>query len=140
LCCRIKSKKRGDIDTLRKICADGLLASFRARIVARQQLASRSGTAERLEWTLHQYTRFARVVAHRAVRLPMYGDACGQRQAVVRIRARQSLARIDAATSQRVPGTGEPRDVTEYVVIQRRVLNGREYPWEVWGTTQETSG
>ncbi len=89
---------------------------------------------------MHRYTRFARVVAHRVVRLPMYGVECWQRQAVVRIRSRQSLARIDAATGQRVPGTGAPRDVTEYVVIQRRVLNEREYPWEVWGTTQETSG
>jgi len=29
--------------------------------------------------------------------------------------------------------------VDEYVVIQRRVMKGKEEPWMVWGTTQETS-
>ena len=35
-------------------------------------------------------------------------------------------------------GEGTEKDVTEYIVIQRRVWYGAEEPWQVWGTTEET--
>lgn len=35
-------------------------------------------------------------------------------------------------------GTGEAKDVKEYLVIQRRMLQGNEGPWVVWGTTGES--
>lgn len=38
-----------------------------------------------------------------------------------------------------VSGTGEMKEVIEYLVIQRRVMNGKEEPWMVWGTTQKSS-
>ncbi len=31
------------------------------------------------------------------------------------------------------------KDVTEYLVIQRRMIRGVQQPWLVWGTTQETT-
>ena len=34
--------------------------------------------------------------------------------------------------------TGEPRDVTEYVVVQRMMLKGKEEAWMVWGTMEES--
>ena len=68
---------------------------------------------------------------------------CGMRQAVVRLQSRQSLAQIIPGAKGQddkvVSGTGEGKDVTEYVVIQRRMLNGKEGPWMVWGTTNESN-
>ena len=32
----------------------------------------------------------------------------------------------------------KPKDVTEYLVLQRRILRGEEGPWKIWGTTTET--
>lgn len=61
----------------------------------------------------------------------------------MRIRSKQSLAKIIPATKGRresvVEGTDREKQVDEYVVIQRRVMKGKEEPWMVWGTTQETS-
>ncbi len=61
----------------------------------------------------------------------------------MRIRSKQSLAKIIPATKgQRelvVEGTDLDKQVNEYVVIQRRIMKGKEDPWMVWGTTQETS-
>lgn len=33
---------------------------------------------------------------------------------------------------------GEPRKVTEYVVLQKRIIKGKEDPWKIWGMTEET--
>ncbi|MCJ1367707.1 hypothetical protein MMC16_006841 [Acarospora aff. strigata] len=117
----------GDTDTLRTICADGLYESFRARIAARR--------GEKVQWTLHKYIRSPRVVSDRAARLPI--DGAGLRQAVVRIRSRQSLTRM--REGQVVAGTGQERDVKEYVVIQKRLWKGKEEGWLVWGTTEEST-
>ena len=80
------------------------------------------------------------MVADRCVILPIKGSAI--RQVAVRIRSKQSLAKIiPAAKGQQevvVEGTDEKK-VDEYVVIQRRIMMGKEDPWMVWGTTQETS-
>ena len=136
---------RGDVSTLRTICADGLLTSLISRISARTP-------RERFVWKLHKYTKFARVVSNMAARLPLDVDA-GQRQAVVRIQSKQSLtkykttiprAAVDTAAAEQkemeaVPGTGEVKDVREYVVIQKRVISGKEGPWIIWGTTEETT-
>ncbi|KAI9875788.1 MAG: hypothetical protein M1830_007998 [Pleopsidium flavum] len=117
----------GDTGTLRKICADGVYESFKARIAARR--------GEKVQWTLHKHTRSARVVSDRAARLPIEG--AGLRQAVVRIRSRQSLTRW--RDGQKVQGTGQEKDVKEYVVIQKKLWKGAEDRWMVWGTTEETT-
>jgi len=38
-----------------------------------------------------------------------------------------------------VPGTGQEKEVKEYVVIQKRLWKGKEEGWLVWGTTEETT-
>ena len=125
---------RGDTATLTTICADGLRESFRSRIAARSP-------TERIRWTLHQYTRAPRVVSHRAMMLPVKGAA--MRQAVVRIQTRQSLAKITEVgpdgREKMAKGTGQEKEIREYVVLQRRIWKGVEEPWIVWGTTEETS-
>ena len=37
-----------------------------------------------------------------------------------------------------IKGTGEEKDVSEYLVLQRRIWKEVEEPWMVWGTTEET--
>ena len=74
--------------------------------------------------------------------LPIKNSAI--RQVVVRIRSKQSLAKIIPAARKGkretvVEGTDKEKDVDEYVVIQRRIMNGKEGAWMIWGTTQETS-
>jgi len=124
-----------DVELLTSICTDGLLESFRSRIASRRP-------GELVRWTLHRYTRSPRVVSHRAVVLPVAKGAA-LRQAVVRIQSRQSLARISGrwpdGVEKVVKGTGEEKEVREYVVVQKRMWKEKEGPWMVWGTTEETS-
>ncbi|KAL8810598.1 MAG: hypothetical protein Q9200_002444 [Gallowayella weberi] len=107
----------GDITTLSTICTEGLLASFKSRIAARPR-------NERL----------------RVAVLPYKGSAL--RQVVIRMRSRQSLARLVSRGPGRlealVQGTGEEKPVSEYLVLQRRMWKEVEEPWMVWGTTEET--
>jgi protein MBA1 len=109
------------------MCADGLLRNFEGRI-------SQRPTSERLEWTLHKHLGKPRVVSHRAAPLPEV-EGLGIRQAIVRIRSRQSLQR----SSQKAAGF-EPvvQDKEEYIVIQKRMFEKMEGPWMVWGTVEES--
>lgn len=69
------------------------------------------------------------------------------RQAVVRIRSVQSLAKRTKNTKKTrrgeeenaTAGIGEGgKMMDEYVVIQKNVFQGVEDDWMVWGTTKET--
>lgn len=64
------------------------------------------------------------------------------RQVVVRIRSIQSLERIkpgvDGKEDVVVEGSGAEKDITEYIVVQRKVVKKVEEPWMVWGTTGES--
>lgn len=118
----------GDLATLKKVCVDGgLLQNFIARIHARGK--------DKMQWEMVKLKR-ARVVSNRAFKLPV--DHSGMRQAVVRVVSRQKLTRYRPDGSI-VAGSGKEKDVVEYVVIQRRLMGGKESPWQVWGTTEETS-
>lgn len=33
---------------------------------------------------------------------------------------------------------GQEREVTEYIVIQKRIYHGKEGGWKIWGTVEET--
>ncbi|KAL2353825.1 hypothetical protein BJ546DRAFT_113837 [Cryomyces antarcticus] len=130
----------GDIETLRRICADGLLASFRARLENRP-------VSQRFRWTFHNHTSRPRVISHKAVILPasLGGGKAAVRQVVVRIKSRQSLVRIqkvrqkDGSMVEKLAGPEEPKEVTENVLIQKQLWNGKEGPWIVWGTVEETT-
>lgn len=118
----------GDIKTLRRICADGLLESFEARIRARSK-------GEVWSWELVSMKGRPSVVSHRSATLGIEG--MGLRQAVVRIRSTQRLTRYKGG--EVVKGSGGEKDVTEYIVIQRRMMHDKEEDWVVWGTTEETT-
>jgi protein MBA1 len=118
----------GDLVTLKGICADGLRESLGARIHRRGK--------EKWTWELIEYTKRAKVMSHRGAPLGIEGMAI--RQAVVRISSRQKLTRYrhDGRT---VPGTGQEREVKEYLVIQKKMWAGKEDDWIIWGTTEETT-
>jgi protein MBA1 len=70
---------RGDVETLRLICGEGLLDSFQKRLMARGRT--------RVEWRLHDYIEKPRVVSHKAA---LYaGTPLGIQQVVVRIHSLQ---------------------------------------------------
>lgn len=123
----------GDVTTLSTICTEGLLASFRSRIAARPR-------NEKMRWTLHRFTQGPQFVSQRMAMLPYKGAAL--RQVIVRMRSRQSLARMVSKGNNNsgtlVQGTGEEVEVSEYLVLQRRMLRNEEGPWLIWGTTSET--
>lgn len=118
----------GDSTTLKNICSDGLLENFQARIQGRGR--------EKLKWELIKYNKRSRVMSNRCASLGIEGIML--RQAVVRISSQQRLTRFRPDGSI-VPGTGETKDVQEYVVIQKKVDQGKEDSWVVWGTTEETT-
>ena len=55
----------------------------------------------------------------------------------MRMQSQQSLAKINPNGGV-VPGTGQMKDVKEYVVVQRRMWKEQEEPWMVWGTVEES--
>jgi len=117
----------GDTQTLKKICTDGLLDSFTARIHVRGR--------ETVKWELVKYNKRPRVMSNRAATFMI--DGAGMRQAVVRICSTQRLTRYRPDGTM-VPGSGKEKDVQEYVVIQKKLFQGKEEDWMVWGTTEET--
>lgn len=96
---------------------------------------------ERYVWKLHRYVGRAKVVSHRASAMPiesLSGKKSSLRQAVVEIRSVQSLERIDPLGNiEAVAPKG--KEITEYVVIQKRIWKEEEEPWRIWGTTVATN-
>jgi protein MBA1 len=118
----------GDLNSIHKICAEGLTETFTNRIKTRGNRI--------YHWSLDKYISTPKVMADRASALPM--KESGLRQAVVRIHSQQSLEIYDAQGNL-VPGSGEPKELKEYFVIQKLLKEGREGPWLIWGTTEETT-
>ena len=119
----------GDKAALGKICANGLLDSFNLKINNR-------GTHEKYKWTAERYIGQPKVVSHRVAALskPMPNES-SLRQAVVRIRSRQVLEKVNRRGKKEEVSA---KDMDEYLVIQKLMVEGREGDWVVWGTTHET--
>lgn len=124
---RLISESSGDIATLTSVCHDGLLTSFRTRINVRSP-------NESLQWTLHKYIGFPRKVSTNIATLEMEKSAVYQ--VVIKIKSVQSLEKIPANGSP--SGTTEEREVVEYLVLQKIMLNGKEEKYKIWGTVEES--
>lgn len=76
----------------------------------------------------------AKIVSDRIAPLPFkaQGKEIIIRQCVVRIRSLQSLDKNDGTPPTQT-------DLTEYVVLQQFIKDGRHAPWKIWGTTNPTS-
>lgn len=66
------------------------------------------------------------------------GKGLLRRQAIVRIHSLQSLAKF-TPRGELVKGSDTPKEIMEYVVLEKKYENGKESPWYVWGTTEETT-
>ncbi|KAI5777374.1 hypothetical protein EDC01DRAFT_406983 [Geopyxis carbonaria] len=119
---------RSDVETLRLICGDGLLESFKKKLMRRGQL--------KVEWRLHKYLSPVKLVSSKAHYYA--GMNTSRRQAVVRIHSLQSLTDV-TTESQRSLEKANPKEVLEYIVIEKRKIGDNESPWFVWGTTNEKS-
>ena len=119
----------GDKAALSKICTQGLLESFTTKINGR-------GTQDKYEWTAERYIGQPKVVSHRvaAMAKPMPNES-SLRQAVVRIRSRQVLEKVNRRGKKEEVSA---KDMDEYLVIQKIMVEGRESDWMIWGTTSET--
>ena len=122
------------METLKGICLEGIQASLRSKIDYRP-------LGERVHWTLHRFIGRPRIVSTRISRLPI--DVSAIYQVVVKIKSMQSLEKIRKGTgAQRdvvlEETKGEPKKVMEYVVLQKRMIKGKEDPWKIWGMTEET--
>lgn len=113
----------GDETEINETCASGLAESLTSRLQHRAK-------GEKWRWTVHRYKGRAKVVSHKAATLPISQDSTAViRQAVVRIRSLQSLSK-----------RGEhavPRDMTEYVVLQKLYGFKAKDEWKIWGTIEE---
>ena len=74
-------------------------------------------------------------------RLPM--DKSAIMQVVVRIKSIQSLEKTTKVAGRREHAdsqiaAGEDQRLTEYLVLQRMLIENEEQPWMVWVTVQET--
>lgn len=130
----------GNEEELRKIACDGVRDKLTNQIQARLDNSLYS-------WDIVRYKGRPAVVSHRASELPLDQEEDGEksnvRQAVVKIRSVQKLTREETSSSEfNDANVREPeetqREVTEYIVVQKRVLRGKEEPWKFWGTTRET--
>ena len=121
----------GDVPSLKRMCADGMFHSFSTRIGNRPR-------GETMKWELIKYNGSAKLVSNRAARLPIDGMAV--QQSIVRISSTQRLTRWSREKQGlvQIEGTGQERDVVEYVVVQRMYKEWKGGDWIVWGTTKET--
>lgn len=139
----------GNLGVLQTYCCNGIFESFFKRVIRRPL------NSPELIWKLHKYLKFprsmtitgARVVSDRAAALPNV-TGMGIRQVVVRIQSRQSLitppapiARLSEKQIQDIEKQQQEKqkDCTEYIVLQRFMIGGKDGEWKVWGLAEETT-
>ncbi|EFR02538.1 hypothetical protein MGYG_05534 [Nannizzia gypsea CBS 118893] len=139
----------GNLGALQSYCCAGIFQSFVTRV------SKRPLNSPELVWKLHKYLRFpssmtitgARVVSDRAAALPG-AKGMGIRQAIIRIQSRQSLvtppAPIDRLGEKQIQEIErqqqeKQKDCTEYIVLQRLMIGGKDGEWKVWGLAEETT-
>lgn len=134
----------GDTNVLQDICTEGLRGIYISKIEKRNQ------NSETMKWELVSYEGRTRLCSMKAGGSPIAfkNIPVGLQQAVVKIKSLQRLTtgtKIGAKVN-RAKGEDkehivwkEPKEkvVTEYFVIQRRLLEGIYEPWKAWGFAKE---
>ncbi|KAF1913585.1 hypothetical protein BDU57DRAFT_520517 [Ampelomyces quisqualis] len=125
---------KGDMSSISRSLLPPIHSSFNSRIARRKNI--------QLDWKLLSKPK-CKIMSHRAAMLGHDAPDCAYRQLVVRIMSTQSvrIKSTDPANKNAAYyGTGLPEKVVEYLVLQRRVINGRQDPdWMVWGFAEETT-
>lgn len=152
----------GNVDSVQTKLHPGLRASLQARISQRQPNIF-------LAWTLHNYLSAPKCVAYQfalADRKSPKTERTGIAQAIVRMHSRQSLQKMsNRKVTNRATGRTQTetipidshgnyiydpmkqeqelarntKDTVEYIVIQKFYVGGKEGPWHIWGTVEETN-
>ncbi|KAI1612696.1 hypothetical protein EDD37DRAFT_317603 [Exophiala viscosa] len=133
----------GDTGTIEKIACTGLLNSAKSRIQRRKRLRAKE------EWNLRKYIginypRFlqkwplsallpgasVRVIQDRLAPLPFPNSSF-----------RQCTVRIDSVQVAKTASMSQRQffNITEYVVIQKLTLHGKEQDWKLWGTVEPST-
>ncbi|KAJ5397136.1 hypothetical protein N7509_005249 [Penicillium cosmopolitanum] len=141
----------GDIPKLKQITCDGLSTKLISQIEARRP--TEVVTWNLIKWLRQPNTYFTgiRVLSDRATQLPEVPKS-GIRQIVLRVSSRQSMTKVNTApfqlaakasknvaAAQQQQQPAKEQDVTEYVVIQQLIWNGKDAGWRVWGNTKPTT-
>lgn len=127
---------------LRAKCSPGLATDLIKRIRKRPP-------KENISWKLERYIRDpstfwtgARVLSDRATLMPEIPDSA-IRQIVLRIKSEQTSFKSTKGETENVVksvyGLPKVQICTEYVVIQKVKLAGREKDWEIWGFAKPTT-
>jgi protein MBA1 len=135
---------KGDTKTFQDICTENIRATYLTRI------AKRVENREKMSWELVSYKSRPKLCSMKAGGTPLElkGIPIGIQQAVVRI---QSLQRLTPGNVMGARAAGskstekehvvwkEPKEkeVTEYIVVQRRLMEGKYEPWKAWGFVKE---
>lgn len=150
----------GDVKTIRSICLTPLAASTRMQIAARGPV--------KVSWQLQKF-KSARIVSHRCTPLGEEHPDTSFRQCIVRLESEQQLSvtprsastlktrapkwapasvqdkqdvvRTTAAPEQSagIKEKAKVETVVEYLVMQIRVIEGKEEDWKLWGFANETT-
>ena len=88
-----------------------------------------------MDWRLKKF-KSTRIVSHRASPLGEDQPDTAYRQVVFRIESVQSLS---VGTGAQKKDRAVDKTVVEYLVLQRRVINGKEEGWKVWGFAEEST-
>ena len=119
---------------IKQACCEGLVTHLKRHIAIRS-------LDKKARWEIgsiwpHLATR---VVSNRASKFPREDSAI--RQVVIKIRSKQRIVHVndDETIDGHARWDSQWVKVIEYLVIQRRIIDGQEGDWKIWGTTQETS-
>lgn len=114
-----------------------------------QRIASRGPNVGVL-WTLHSWTAQPKIVSHKYMPMSLEdnNDKSKQttiQQVCVRMQSLQSLKKVRKVKQGRETvevleegSSAEPKQVVEYLVVQRLCKRGNMGPWMIWGTTTES--
>lgn len=116
-----------------------------------------------MTWHLHRF-KSARIVSHRCAPLGADQPDTSYRQCIVRLESEQTLTTKPLSLRSETHRTGAPvwtpsgvankdvvasaetaaeskqsQTVVEYLVMQTRVMNGKEEDWKIWGFAGETT-
>ncbi|KAI4790157.1 hypothetical protein E4T44_13154 [Aureobasidium sp. EXF-8845] len=115
-----------------------------------QRIATR-GPNTGIIWTLHQWTSAPKVVSHKYMPMSLEDNKDKTKQTTiqqvcVRMQSLQSLKKVKRVKQGKETievleegSSAEPKEVVEYLVVQRLCKRGKMGPWMVWGTTTESN-
>ncbi|CAD0109515.1 unnamed protein product [Aureobasidium uvarum] len=125
-----------------KLC-ENVHMSLEQRI---QQRSANVGIA----WTLHNWTATPKIVSHKYMPMSLEDNKDKTKQTTiqqvcVRMQSLQSLKKVRRVKQGNKTvevieegSSAAPKEVVEYLVVQRLCKRGKMGPWMVWGTTTES--